>query len=240
MGSEMSTEEIVKTVAGTIVLSSVAFSFALIRKWVEFSDLLASLFFLLSLTLILMMYFKIKSLSILGLSMGNTIERAEFILKVVSTDKISWLLTEDQLIALEKGKRRCRTIWVVCRDPTEDTGDTAWAQVLKDNINDGIQYVYVAPKSKALNGAITGLKSVFRGNLELCKIVELEVEEYERLPYEHFVLYDPHNLYDEFDSLAEIDVEEKGWWMRVSRNKRNMMIGRLAPYIRAATPLSQI
>jgi len=159
---------------------------------------------------------------------------------LIKHEKIEWLFNEKQLLTIETSKKGSKEIWIVSPDPSDDTGDSPWTKVIKQNIKDGINYYYISPKSDSLEGAIKGLKSVFRDNLEMCKIVKLEPSDFERLPHEHLVIYDPHNDYNESDSFAEVDTVEKGWWIKVPLNRQNVIVGKLLPLIKDSKVLGEI
>ena len=155
-------------------------------------------------------------------------------------EKIEWLLNDNQLLTIESLKKNSKEIWIVSPDPSDDTGDSPWTKVIKKNVKDGIIYYYISPKSDSLEGAIKGLKSVFRDNLEMCRIVKLEPFDFERLPHEHLVIYDPHNDHNESDSFAEVDVEEKGWWVKLPLNRQNIIVGKLLPLIKNSKVLGEM
>lgn len=160
--------------------------------------------------------------------------------KLVTHQKIEWLLNDDQLLTVEQLKRCCKEIWIVSPDPADDTGDSPWTAVIKQNIQDGISYYYISPKSPSLDGAIKGLKTIFRDNLDQCMIVKLKPSDYEKLPHEHLVIYDPHNDHGESDSFAEIDTEEKGWWVKLPVSRQNIIVGKLLPLIKDSKTLGDI
>ena len=153
---------------------------------------------------------------------------------LVTHEKIEWLLNDAQLLIVEQRKKSCKEIWIVSPDPTDDTGDSPWTKVIQKNIKDGINYYYISPKSPSLDGAIKGLKTVFRNNLDKCMVVKLTLKEYEQLPHEHLVIYDPHNDHGESDSFAEIDTEEKGWWVKMPVKRKNKIVGKLLPLIKGS------
>jgi hypothetical protein len=159
---------------------------------------------------------------------------------LVTHEKIEWLLNDAQLLIVEQQKKSCKEIWIVSPDPTDDTGDSPWTKVIQQNIKDGINYYYISPKSPSLDGAIKGLKTVFRNNLDKCMVVKLTLKEYEQLPHEHLVIYDPHNDHGESDSFAEIDTEEKGWWVKLPVSRQNIIVGKLLPLIKDSKTLGGI
>ncbi len=124
-------------------------------------------------------------------------------------ENLSWLLNEAQLLQVEKSKRKCKEIWIISPDPSNDTGNSPWVEVIRDNINNGITYYYIVPTTDYLDGAINGLKTFFRRRLEKYRILKINMEGYNALPHEHLVLYDPQNQYDETGCFAELDIEEK-------------------------------
>lgn len=159
--------------------------------------------------------------------------------ELIPRNKLKWLYSDKQLLNVEKRKINTREIWIVSPDPSDDTGDSPWVKVIDNNIKDGIRYYYFSPDSDSLTGAIKGLKTVFRDHLDKCYIHKLQCSEYESLPHEHLVIYDPHNEYNETDSYAELEVDEKGWWMRLPNNRKNKLLGKLEMFVERAKPLNE-
>ena len=158
---------------------------------------------------------------------------------LVPRNRITWLYNDRQLLSIEKKKKNTREIWIVSPDPSDDTGDSPWAKVINGNIKDGINYYYFSPETDSLIGAIKGLKTVFRGHLDKCYIRKLQHSDYESLPHEHLVIYDPHNEHNETDSYAELPIDEKGWWIKIPNNKKNKLLGKLSIFVEHAKPLSE-
>jgi len=156
---------------------------------------------------------------------------------LISHGKLDWLINDEQLLKIEELKEKSKEIWIVSPNPSDDTGSSKWAEVIRKNIDDGISYFYISPKTVALEGAIKGLKTVFRKNLSMCNIVKLTPTEYEKLPHQHLVIYDPDNNHGESDCFAEIDIEEKGWWIKIPENRRNIIMGKLFPMVKKASKL---
>ena len=155
-------------------------------------------------------------------------------------EKLSWLLNEDQLLLIEQSKKNCKEIWIVSPDPSDDTGKSPWVAVIQDNISNGMMYYYIAPNTDFFDGAIKGLKTVFRDNLEKCNVLKLDNKEYHSLPHAHLVVYDPHNHHDESECFAEIDIEEKGWWICLPKNKHNFVVGKLLPLVKESVALRNL
>jgi hypothetical protein len=159
--------------------------------------------------------------------------------KMIPRNSLSWLYSDRQLRNIEKKKKNSKEIWIVSPDPSDDTGDSPWKKVIKDNLEDGMIYYYFSPDSETLAGAIKGLKTVFRNNLDKCFVYKLESADYERLPYGHMVIYDPHNEHNETDSYAEIETNEKGWWVKLTHSRKNALLGKLFPFIEEAKTLNE-
>lgn len=156
------------------------------------------------------------------------------------TDRLSWVIHEDSLLELERNKKRSGNIWVINPDPSDDTGKSEWVPVIQNNVKDGSIYTYISPNRFTLSGAIKGLKTVFRNQLDKCKIVRIPEEEFRKLPFEHLVVYDPDNQSDEIDCFAELIGEERGWWFRIPISKRNEVIGILTNLTNTSECLSKI
>lgn len=164
----------------------------------------------------------------------------ELMQNIASHESLSWLINENQLLQIENSKKNCKEIWIVSPDPSDDTGNSPWVAIIRDNISNGITYYYIAPETDFLDGAIKGLKSVFRSNLGKCYVLKLDFKEFKMLPHEHLVIYDPHNHHDESECFAELDVEEVGWWICLPKNKHNKVVAKLLPLIEKSIPLKNL
>jgi hypothetical protein len=240
----MNKEDFVKTGIGVIITTILALAFSELSKNISKQFIFLSLFIVFSIftsTLGLIAYFKAEKQL---LKIKKCVGELQLARKVYDQEsvhkKLKWLIHDNELLNIEKDKKKSKEIWIVSPDPTDDTGNSPWVQVIKQNITDGITYIYVTPDKPSLNGAIKGLKSVFRGRLNQCKILKLNHEEYKKLPFSHLVIYDPNNTHDEFDCLAELEVEESGWWIRISVRKLNELIGIIDPYIAKSSYLENL
>lgn len=214
-------------------------------KWLMFSTYLIFSFFASGLGLVA--YFRseerLKNFENLHEEFVDRLDAVESSLNFVrdaveNRTKLSWILSTTQILVLEREKELSEHIWVVTDEPEDDTGDSPWVSVIQDNIGDGIMYTYICPDKTGVATAINGLKDVFRDALAQCRVATLPSEEYYRLPYRHIVIYDPNNEAGEMDALCEIDAEQKGWWLRISSAKRNIVIDTVRKFVDQATPLN--
>ena len=151
---------------------------------------------------------------------------------VLNDSRLTWILSDQQVMILEKQKQTCNEIWVITEKPEEDSEGSSWAQAIKDNISDGIEYKYLCPNIKGISSALNGLKVLFKDAPELFYSFTISEEEYDRLPHRHMVVYDPDNDDGEVDALYEIEAPERGWWLRLKKEERNSLIDTLKPYMR--------
>jgi hypothetical protein len=245
----MNKDKVITLAAGAILTTFVGLGISQIRafvepKWLMFSVYLVFSFFAVALGLIAYFRSEERLNESLGLHL-NSVDRLDavenslnFVRNLIENrTKLSWILSTEQMLVLEREKEASKHIWIVTDCPESDTGDSLWVPVIQNNIADGITYTYICPNKTGVATAINGLKDVFRNMLGQCNVTRLPVEEFDRLPYRHIVIYDPDNEAGEMDILCEIDAEETGWWSRISRQKRNYVIDIIRHYTEDASPL---
>lgn len=236
-------DDLIKLTLG--VLAMLVLPKALERLWGSQSDLiwlLTAFFVLVALAAIILGFLAYhKSLhSIRALTIHLEKSTAEFKIlaeRISSLERLPFnsqklalrIFSNESLQNLEQSKTRenCSEIWIVTKQPKEDTEGSAWTPVIKNNIADGITYVYICPNNHSVSGGLQGLKDVFRGRLKQCRVRLLEPPEFDSLPYSEIVVYDPRNIGLALECLCEIDVPERGWWVKLSNQHRNVVLGRL-------------
>jgi hypothetical protein len=53
------------------------------------------------------------------------------------------------------------------------------------------------------------------------------------------VIYDPHNEYSETDSFAELQTNEKNWWIKLPISESNTLLGKLFPFVKKSKVLNE-
>lgn len=245
----MDKDKLITLGAGAVLTTLVTLVITEVRTVVEPKWLMFSVYLLFSLfasSMGLIAYFRaetnLKESEQLHKTATERLEAVEGSLKYVrnaveNRTELSWILSTEQMLVLEREKENSKDIWIVTDDLADDTGDSPWVAVIQNNIADGIAYIYICPEALGVSSAINGLKNVFRGALGQCRFAKIPAAELDQLPYRHIVVYDPGNEAGEMDALCEIDAEQKGWWLRISAAKRNVVIDSVRTYASKATPL---
>jgi len=240
----MDTTSIFKAVSGAVLIILVSLFITFIRKSIGVEVMLITALFVLAL-LSIYIGFRGQNKSELGFNrvtkeLNGFSKKSDLVLENLrNTSKLNWIISDNELIFIETQKKKSKEIWIINPDPSNDTGDSPWTSAIKDNLNDGIKYIYIAPNRSTLPGAVNGLKTVFRGFMKQCKILAVTEEQYQNLPFEHLVVYDPLNTTDEIECYAEIIGEERGFWFRIPETKRNEIIGRLSHLVKEAKSLDR-
>lgn len=237
-------EDLVKAGAGALLSTIVTVLFAQARIYFEAKWILLSLFFLTANFAIyagLVAYRRTEAkhqdaLDTIKTS-NETLKSLELAIK--SHIRFTWILSSEQLMLIEREKTpNCKSIWILTGDPSDDTGTSPWVQIIRNNLADGIKYTYVCLEKTGILGGINGLKETFRNHHDLCDVIIIDRDEYERFPYSHIVVYDPNNDGGEMDCYGEINAPEKGCWLRLTTTERDFVIDRLAKHAPKAKNIS--
>jgi hypothetical protein len=235
----MTKEDLIKAGAGALLTTVVTVAFAYARTFFEVKWIIFSIFAITANFAIyagLTAFYRSESKHQDSLEVLKSVQERMLNLELAITNrlKFKWILSVEQLQALEKAKKKSHEIWILTEDPSDDTGNSSWVPVIQDNLKNDIKYIYLCLRNSGVRGAINDLKDVFRDYPNSCDVVILDTDEFERFPYRHIVIYDPYNLGGEVDCYAEINAPEKGCWLQLPKAERHSVIGRATDLVAKA------
>jgi hypothetical protein len=144
---------------------------------------------------------------------------------VAHSSGYDWILTRDQIMKIESEKKsNCGVIWILTPDLTTDTGECLWADTVRLNASAGIYYHYICVRTPGAEEAAAQLLETFYSYQNRCFVCMITQEEYERFPYAHIVVYDPNNSNESVESFAELEISQKGYWIKLTSERENQVI----------------
>lgn len=146
---------------------------------------------------------------------------------IAPSTKFDWLLTDIDLMALEKDKST-QEMWIISPNLQNDIDGGPFQPIVKANIKKGSRYEYFLPKTDLIEGRISQVQELFIGYEENLNIHRLTEEQFGTLPLTHVGIFNPNpkaNCHTRV--FFEAPSSERGWWIEADKTLASQMIGRL-------------
>ena len=155
-------------------------------------------------------------------------EHLRIIKRLIEPRRFPWLISEGEIKVIE-GCAIGKEIWVVSPDLMNDTGKAEIIPTLLKNAARGIVYSYVVPDTPLIRTRINELKEVFAKYPDKLRGAILPQNDFRLLSHTHLVIYNPRGEKTQPGRvLLELPINDRDWWVEMSRNDAAEFIGRAA------------
>lgn len=155
----------------------------------------------------------------------------DILCKIFNTiDKLSisssypWLLTQNKINEIEENASKYMEIWIVTPDLNNDTQIHEIIEIVKKNMERGVQYTYVVPNpddDPEISERVDDLRMIYSKykDSDILKIVPIHKKHFFLFGNMTFTIYNPKKSYDQPTKVyLELPREELKWWVELSQS----------------------
>ncbi len=218
----------IKNIAVQIVLFGLAILLSLLFDFIQVEYVILAMVFLTILSL--------GNAFVIGYFVEDNIKTLEENIQLHLQDK-TWLITQEQLLDLEKTLDR-GSVWVISPDLVNDTGSSKSAQatreVVANNLEKGINYVFIVPNTNTIAARREELDILGDG-----KKGEIDFRCVDKNTFNsfsngtHIVVFKEPGASQK--SYLELPVEGKSWWVKMDENPTYDLFGNVKRLIDDST-----
>lgn len=126
-----------------------------------------------------------------------------------------WLYTADDL-ARKQARIKCKQIWVITPDLYRRTMYSQARDVMKRNLERGINYTFLTVSSTKTSEAKNELQHIFNLNPNTFQVKEYQEKEFRRLAVTDYIVLNPDEDEDyPLSVFLELPIETRGYWIEV-------------------------
>jgi hypothetical protein len=169
------------------------------------------------------------SLRLVSAKIGRLDRTLRYLKLHVQPRDLPWLKSAEQVNDMEQ-TTAASVVWVLPPDLSNDTGDASVVPsvqaVVKRNIQRGVNYVYVVPQTRLIQGRLVELQSLFKDRPELLQIRQLPAEMFRLLGVSHVPILNPEcEPMTRREVYLELSIDERPWWVRMSDSCAEELVG---------------
>lgn len=134
-----------------------------------------------------------------------------------------WLYTPGDLAGIELDVN-CKNIWVVTPSPYQDIQLTCVKDVVRKNIERGVQYTFIMPSSAEVELFRGALQQLFSDHASQLHMKEIDLETFQSLAVTHYIALSPEKYNPRV--LLELPVAQRDYWIEVSGDAAYSFVAR--------------
>ena len=152
---------------------------------------------------------------------------------IIPSSRYDWLHTSAEMNKIEE-KVRCKDIWVISYDLSNDTtGDlvTSLVTVVKNNLKRNITYTFIVPDTEHTTAVLPRLYQIFSSHPRQLRVIKISQDTFDFFTATHITIYNPNLEYEKPPQVfIELPIVKRGYgkghWVLVADDIALKVVGR--------------